>query len=78
MKLDAYIKGRIAAGDRRKDLIESLAKAAKVSSFTVKNAAAGARIAKYETAKLLSEVCGRDGVGVGPSVVSIAELCEPS
>jgi 2,3-bisphosphoglycerate-independent phosphoglycerate mutase len=75
MRLREYVQKRIEAGERRKDVIAQLAK---VSTFTVKNAVAGACIAKYETAKLIADVCGVDGIGKGESVVTIRELCEPS
>jgi 2,3-bisphosphoglycerate-independent phosphoglycerate mutase len=78
MRLREYVQKRIEAGERRKDVIAQLAKIAKVSTFTVKNAVAGACIAKYETAKLIADVCGVDGIGKGESVVTIRELCEPS
>lgn len=77
MQLREYVRRRVEAGEARKDVIEQLAAAAKISTFTIKNAVAGARIAKYETAKLLSDAIGIDEETKEP-IVSIKDLCEPS
>jgi hypothetical protein len=76
MHLREYVRQRIDAGETRNDLIDRLAKSARISPFTIKNAIAGARIAKYETAKLISEAIGVDDDGA--PLVSIKDLCEPS
>lgn len=76
MQLREYVRQRIDAGETRNDVIDRLAKASRISPFTIKNAIAGARVAKWETAKQISDAIGTDDKG--EPIVSIKDLCEPS